>query len=207
MLASIFILGGVDALRHPQAKVPLAEPVIDLVTEVAAPVVEKVAVGAATAVEAASDRLGSATADTPVGHTAAADGAAAAMHDAERSLHDVADSSSLGLENTTYIKINAAVQVGAGLLLATGRMPRLASTALAASLVPTTLAGHRFWEAEGQDRQVQQVQFAKNVGLLGGLILAAVDKEGAPSLGWRFRHRSAVRHHPVKAVGARVPSR
>jgi len=207
MLASIFILGGIDALRHPHAKVDKAEPVIDLVTEAAAPVVEKVAVGAAIAVETASDKLGSATAATPIAHTAAANGAADAMHKAERSLHEVANNSSLDLDNITYIRINAAVQVAGGLLLAAGRMPRLASAALAASLVPTTLAGHRFWEAQGQERQVQQTQFAKNVGLLGGLILAAVDKEGAPSLGWRVRHHSDVHHHPVKAIADHVPSR
>src|SRR3954447_23168386 len=47
------------------------------------------------------------------------------------------------------VKINAGVQVGAGVLLVFGIFPRLASLALAATLVPTSLAGHRFWEAEG----------------------------------------------------------
>ncbi len=84
------------------------------------------------------------------------------------------------------VKINAAVQVGAGLLLALGRFPRLAATALAASLVPTTLGGHRFWEYDdAAQRSQQQIHFLKNVGLLGGLVLAMVDTEGAPSLGWR----------------------
>lgn len=46
------------------------------------------------------------------------------------------------------VKINAGVQVGAGILLALGRFPRLAAAALAGSLVPTTAAGHRFWEEE-----------------------------------------------------------
>ena len=86
------------------------------------------------------------------------------------------------------VKINAGVQVVAGLLLALGRFPRLAATALAGSLVPTTLAGHRFWEHDDPaKRSQQQIHFLKNVGLLGGLILAALDTEGAPSLGWRAR--------------------
>ena len=86
------------------------------------------------------------------------------------------------------VKLNAGVQVGAGVLLATGRFPRLAACALAASLVPTTAAGHRFWE-EGDParRKQQQVQFFKNLSMLGGLILAAVDTEGAPSLTWRAK--------------------
>lgn len=86
------------------------------------------------------------------------------------------------------VKINAAVQVVAGSLLALGRFPRLAAAALGASLVPTTFGGHRFWEHDdpGQ-RSQQQIHFLKNTGLLGGLILAMVDTEGAPSLPWRAR--------------------
>ena len=46
----------------------------------------------------------------------------------------------------TLVRVNAAVQIAAAAALATNRAPRLSSTVLAASLVPTTLAGHRFWE-------------------------------------------------------------
>ncbi len=86
------------------------------------------------------------------------------------------------------VKLNAGVQVAAGVLLAMGRLRRLAACALAVSLVPTTLAGHRFWEQdEPAQRAQQQIHFLKNLGLLGGLILAAVDTEDAPSLGWRAK--------------------
>lgn len=89
----------------------------------------------------------------------------------------------------TLVKINAAVQVGAGVLLATGRFRRLAAVALLGSLVPTTIAGHAFWDAKSeQERARERTQFLKNLGLGGGLILAAVDTEGKPSLGWRARH-------------------
>jgi putative oxidoreductase len=96
----------------------------------------------------------------------------------------------LGLPEDTeqLVKINAAVQVGAGLLLGLGRLPRLSAVALAGSIIPTTLAGHRFWEeTEPANRNQQRVHFMKNMGLLGGLILAAVDTEGKPSLAWRAR--------------------
>src|SRR5829696_6207019 len=67
------------------------------------------------------------------------------------------------------VRLNAGVQLGAAALLTFGRMPRVASLALAASVVPTTLAGHRFWEQKDpQARKAQIVQFAKNAGLLGG---------------------------------------
>jgi len=91
-------------------------------------------------------------------------------------------------DTTQLVKINAGVQVGAGFLLAIGRLPRLSALALAGSIVPTTLAGHRFWEADDPSTKAQQqVQFMKNLGLLGGLLLAAVDTGGAPSLTWRAR--------------------
>ena len=54
---------------------------------------------------------------------------------------------------SSWCRINGAVQVAAGLMLATGRFPRLSSALLAGSLVPTTLAGHRFWEEEDETRR------------------------------------------------------
>ena len=86
------------------------------------------------------------------------------------------------------VRINAAVQVAAGLMLATGRLPRLSSALLAGSLVPTTLAGHRFWEEEDEMRRAQQrIHFFKNVSMLGGLIIASGDTEGQPGVLWRTR--------------------
>ena len=89
----------------------------------------------------------------------------------------------------TLVKINAAVQIGAGLALATGRAPRLSAAVLAASLIPTTAAGHRFWELEDPAQRTQQkLHFFKNVSLVGGLVIAAGDTEGKPGVAWRARH-------------------
>jgi putative oxidoreductase len=88
----------------------------------------------------------------------------------------------------TLVKIDAAVKIGAGLAFATGRAPRLSSFLLLGSLVPTTLATHRFWDVkEPAERQQQTVHFIKNAGLAGGLLLATADTGGKPSLGWRAR--------------------
>jgi putative oxidoreductase len=74
------------------------------------------------------------------------------------------------------VKLNAAVQLGAGVLLAAGVMSRLAATALAVSMVPTTIAGHPFWEIDDPVKRSQQrVQFLKNTGILGGLLVLALD--------------------------------
>jgi putative oxidoreductase len=87
-----------------------------------------------------------------------------------------------------WVKADAAVKVVAGTLFALGRFPRLMALVLGGSIVPTTLAGHRFWEhTDPTERFGQTSNFLKNTGLLGGLLLAAVDTEGKPSVGYRAR--------------------
>lgn len=88
----------------------------------------------------------------------------------------------------TLVRINGAVQIVAGLTLATGRMPRLSALVLAASLAPTTYAGHPFWEEKDKAaRASQRTQFFKNVSIMGGLLLASVDTAGKPGVAWRAR--------------------
>ncbi|RZS87145.1 putative membrane protein YphA (DoxX/SURF4 family) [Motilibacter rhizosphaerae] len=105
---------------------------------------------------------------------------------------------------TQLVRINGAVQVGAGALLALGRLPRVSALLLAGSIVPTTLAGHRFWEqTDAASAAQQRTQFLKNLGLLGGLLLAAVDTGGNPSIAWRTRHAAT----SAKRVAAAAPTR
>ncbi|MCV7314650.1 DoxX family protein [Mycolicibacillus parakoreensis] len=88
----------------------------------------------------------------------------------------------------TFAKVNAAVQVGAGLLLATGRLPRIASTVLAGTVVPGRMGAHMFWtETDPQRKAEQRRDFFVDLSLIGGLMIAAVDTGGKPSLGWRAR--------------------
>ena len=87
------------------------------------------------------------------------------------------------------VRLNGAVQMAAGTMLALGRWPRLSALALAATLVPTTLAGHRFWEAEDDATKAQQrIHFLKNTSMLGGLLIAVGDTAGKPSIAWRARY-------------------
>jgi putative oxidoreductase len=141
-LASMFVTGGLDALRRPEPKVPAADPVAPRI--------------------------------------------------AEKLPYLPEDTESL-------VRINGAAQVAAGLMLASGRFPRLSSAVLAGSLVPTTLAGHRFWEEQDETRRAQQrIHFFKNLSMLGGLMLAAVDTEGRPGLAWRAQHAA---HHAAVGTG------
>ncbi|MDQ6709595.1 MAG: DoxX family membrane protein [Candidatus Dormibacteraeota bacterium] len=76
----------------------------------------------------------------------------------------------------TAVRLNAAVQVGGGAMLAAGILPRLAALALATSLVPTTIAGHAFWTiSDPQKRAMQRTQFLKNTAMMGGLLITALD--------------------------------
>jgi uncharacterized membrane protein YphA (DoxX/SURF4 family) len=103
----------------------------------------------------------------------------------------------------TFARINAAVQVGGGLLLATGKMPRLASAALAFTVIPGSLGGHMFWnQSDPQLKAEERRAFMTDLSLLGGLIIAAVDTEGKPSLGWRGRRAA---RKVSEAVTAALP--
>jgi putative oxidoreductase len=127
LLASTFIQGGIDALRHPDAKAPKAEK-LDVVHK---PGMDKLHI---TSTEQA-------------------------------------------------VRVNGAVQVVGGTLLSLNKFPRLAALALAGSIVPTTLAGHRFWEeSDPSSKTNQQIHFFKNASMLGGLLIASVDTEGRESL-------------------------
>jgi uncharacterized membrane protein YphA (DoxX/SURF4 family) len=152
MLAALFIQGGINALRAPEAHAQAAKPVLDAM----APAVDK-----ATEVAPVDQRP----------------------------------------DDILLIKIDAGVKIAAGTMLAFGKFPRLASTALAATLVPTTLAAHRFWEeTDPQRKQEQQIHFLKNVSMLGGLLIAAADTEGKPSLGWRGRRAARLAATQAGAV-------
>lgn len=101
-------------------------------------------------------------------------------------------------ETEQNVRINGAVQCVAGSMLAMGWFPRLSAAVLAGTLVPTTLAGHRYWEIEDkQERAQQRIHFLKNLTMLGGLLIAAADTSGSPSLAWRSRHAARDVHRDV----------
>jgi putative oxidoreductase len=78
----------------------------------------------------------------------------------------------------TVVRLNGLLQLGAGIGLATGARPRAAALTLGASLVPTTFAGHRFWDQRNPDKRYSElVGFLANAGLLGGLLLAAAIRQ------------------------------
>ena len=91
---------------------------------------------------------------------------------AEKVAPDIANLVGIDADTEQLVQFNGAVQIGAGVTLALGIFPRVSALLLAGSLIPTTLAGHRFWEEEDDAARSQQtVQFLKNAAMFGGLLL------------------------------------
>ena len=113
--------------------------------------------------------------------------AAAPMVDGLRALPDPVGSV-IPSDPQTFARINAAVQIGGGLLLATGKAPRVASAALAFTVLPANLGAHMFWsESDPRLKTEKRKEFMTDLSLLGGLMIASADTAGRPSLGWRGR--------------------
>lgn len=129
MLASYFVVGGLDAVRDPYSQVE----------------------GAGDVAEGIARRIGPLPEDDPA----------------------------------TTIRAIGAVQMAAGLALVTDTATRPAALVLAATLAPSTLGEHRFWEAEKAERKGKLIQFTKHLGLIGGLLIVAMDTEGKPGVAWK----------------------
>ena len=94
------------------------------------------------------------------------------MPHAEKVAPDIAGLVGIDADTEQLVQFNGAVQVGAGITLALGILPRLSALLLAGSLVPTTLAGHRFWEEEDDAAEVRsRPSSSSRTAMLGGLLL------------------------------------
>lgn len=85
-------------------------------------------------------------------------------------------------------RASGAAQVVAGGLLAIGRLPRVSSTILVATVAIDVL-GEQFWrESDAEARKESINRVITKGSLLGGALLASVDTDGKPGLGWRAQH-------------------
>ena len=71
-------------------------------------------------------------------------------------IHALAEPLHLPDDPELLVRANGAAMVAAGTLLALGRLPRLSALVLAASLVPTTYAGHAFWQENDPAKRAAQ---------------------------------------------------
>ena len=67
--------------------------------------------------------------------------------------------------------IGAAVEFFGGLAVVLGLEIRVTALLMIGFVIVATLISHRFWEVQGAARQMQQVQFSKNVAIIGGFVL------------------------------------
>jgi len=79
--------------------------------------------------------------------------------------------SSKGLPFTeVLLGLTILIELGGGLLIAAGWYARWAALAVFLFIIPTTLVFHNFWTFEGMERQMQMIQFLKNLAIMGGLL-------------------------------------
>jgi putative oxidoreductase len=79
-----------------------------------------------------------------------------------------------------------------GLSVLLGLRARWGAVMLIVFLIPTTLIFHAFWTidpAEAVERKMQMIQFLKNLGLIGGLLMVLAHGSGSLGLDMFFRDK------------------
>jgi putative oxidoreductase len=80
----------------------------------------------------------------------------------------------------------AAVELACGLAILAGFKTRVAAWLLFLYLIPVSFIFHNFWAVQGQEQQMQMVNFLKNVAIMGGLLVLSVNGAGAYSADGRL---------------------
>jgi putative oxidoreductase len=80
-----------------------------------------------------------------------------------------------------------AVELVAGLLLVIGWQARWAAAVLFLFVIPTTIIFHNFWAYDGPQAQLQQIQFMKNLCIMGGMLYVMAFGAGPCSVDNRRR--------------------
>lgn len=93
-------------------------------------------------------------------------------------------------EIRTAARLHGAAVTLCALGLAVGRRPRACAAALALLSAPLVVE-ERYWSAEDPAvRRRLREQFFRDLAIVGGLLAAAADSGGKPSLGWRAHRRA-----------------
>lgn len=77
-----------------------------------------------------------------------------------------------GVRGSSFLlPLPTAIELFGSIALILGYRIPFVSLLLALYLIPVTLVFHRFWALSGDARQIQTVQFLKNLSIMGGLTL------------------------------------
>jgi putative oxidoreductase len=74
------------------------------------------------------------------------------------------------------------IELGGAILIIVGWQTKLAAVVQFAYLIVITFMYHNFWAVPPQLHDVQLINFLKNVGIMGGLLLLATRGAGASSV-------------------------
>lgn len=132
LLASVFIVDAVDALRHPDAHAEKLKPLDG-------------------AIDKASETV-----------------------------------SAIPSNRRTLVRLHAGVTLGAAILFALGKAPRTSATVLALASAPATVIDHPLRTKEQRAKNLSAL--LRKSAAIAGLIFAAADRRGTPSLGWRYHN-------------------
>ncbi|MDN3904031.1 DoxX family membrane protein [Arthrobacter sp. YD2] len=117
----------------------------------------------------------------------------------------VPSAASLAANPTMVARVLGYTQVGAASLLGMGKMSRLASLLLAGTAALNAVVEYRNAEAStAQERKDRRYQLLKNLSLIGGVLLSAVDTNGRPGLAWRANHLATDTGRKTRAVSKSV---
>ena len=105
---------------------------------------------------------------------------------AHAGLSNLADKAPVPLSADLIVRAAGVTKIVAGSLLGLSVAPRAAATVLAVLHLPTVVAANPFWTSHGQERRDQILGLVRDSAVLGGLLLAAGDTAGKPSLAWRL---------------------
>lgn len=102
----------------------------------------------------------------------------------------------------------AGVQVAAGTLLVLNRFPRLSALLLAATVLPDAVTGHAFWnEQDKLTKTNERALFTRDLGLLGGALVAVADTGGRESVPHRAKRQTKKAARKTAKKTAKVAKR
>lgn len=107
-------------------------------------------------------------------------------------LRRASDALPFATSDQTLARIIGGTQVGAGVLFGLGKFSRLSAGILVLVSALNTFVEWRSADISTKEaRNARRQQLLKNLSLSGGVLLAAVDTNGKPSLAWRAEHLTA----------------
>jgi putative oxidoreductase len=107
--------------------------------------------------------------------------------------HNVAHVASAGMPlPQVAIGASIVVQILGGLAVLLGFRMRLAAWALFVFLIPTTIMLHRFWGIPEAQAHMVEIQFFKNLAIMGGLLFVTSSEAGAYSVDALLARKGAV---------------